>query len=60
MIKIEGHHNLYKSSSGAVINIDKKAYQKAVERKKEKQKMNQIEERLDKIEKLLERLLDAK
>jgi len=35
MIKIEGHHNLYKSSSGAVINIDKKAYQKAVERKKE-------------------------
>lgn len=60
MIKIEGHHNLYKSSSGAVINIDKKAYQKAVERKKEKQRMSEIEDRLERIEKLLERLIDVK
>jgi len=59
-MKVEGHHSLYKNSSGAVINTDKQAYQKAIEKKKEKQRMVEVESRLERIEKLLERLIDVK
>ena len=60
MIKIADHHGLYKAPSGAVVNTDKRAYQRAVDRKKEKQRMNELEARLEKMEKLLERLSNVK
>ena len=59
MKRIEGHSNLYKKDSGAVVNTDMYAFYRAKERKKEKDKVNQIEDRLARIEKLLEKLLDV-
>ena len=57
MKKIEGHTNLYKKDSGVVVNTDYSAYIKAKERKHQKSKINTFEQRLDRIESLLERLL---
>lgn len=57
MIKVEGHTNLYKGN-GAVINTDWKAYERAKLKKKEKQRVENLENRLDKIETLLMRLLN--
>ena len=57
MKKIEGHTNLYKKDSGVVVNTDYSSYIKAKERKQQKSKINTLEQRLDKIESLLERLL---
>jgi hypothetical protein len=59
MIKVEGHHGLYKANNGAVLNTDIKAYEKAKEKKKEKQRVSEMENRLDRIEKMLERLLNG-
>jgi len=60
MRSVQGHHGLYKAPTGAVINTDKQAYQRALERKKEKQKQAELEGRLERIESLLERLLNGK
>ena len=57
MKRVEGHSNLYKNETGAVVNTDYSAFLRAKERKREKQKINNLEERLTKIEDLLERLL---
>jgi len=56
MEKIEGYPNLYKKD-GAVVNTDYSAFLRAKERKKEKQAVKSMEERLNNIEQLLERLL---
>jgi len=58
MKKVEGHNNLYKNGN-VVVNTDYNAYLKAKERKKEKQKVNDLENRLNRIEELLERLIDV-
>lgn len=58
MRKVQGHSNLYKTESGAIVNTDRSAYLRAKERKAEKQKINNLENRLEKIESLLERLLE--
>lgn len=57
MKRIEGHSNLYKNGAGAVVNTDYSAFVRAKERKAEKNKVNNLEERLNKIESMLERLL---
>ena len=58
MIKVEGHSSLYKNKSGAIVNTDWSAYEKAKQRKKEKERMSQLENRLDRIESLLEKLIN--
>ena len=58
MIKVEGHSDLYKKGN-AVVNTDYSAFLRAKERKKQKQKVNDLEARLNKIEELLERLIDV-
>ena len=59
MIKIQNHHSLYKSSSGAVVNTDMKAYEKAKERKREKERMNTLEDKVKRLEALLENILNG-
>jgi len=59
MIKVEGQSSLYKTNSGAVVNADWKAYEKAKERKKEKERLSELENRLGRIEELLERLINV-
>lgn len=56
MQKVKGHHNLFKKN-GAVVNADVKAYEAAKKRKAEKQRLDLIEERLDRITDLLEKVL---
>ena len=58
MQKIQGYSNLYKTPSGAIVNTDYTAYTRAKERKREKEKINNLEQRLDKLESLLTRLLE--
>jgi hypothetical protein len=58
MQKVEGHTGLYKKGN-AVVNTDYSAFLRAKERKKEKQKVNELENRLNRIEELLERLIDV-
>lgn len=59
MIKVEGQQSLYRKDNGAIVNADWSAYEKAKQRKKEKERMSQLENRLDRIENLLERLIDV-
>jgi len=58
MRRVEGHNNLYKDGN-IVVNTDYSAFLRAKERKKEKQKVNDLENRLNRIEELLERLIDV-
>jgi len=58
MRRVEGHDNLYKDGN-VVVNTDYSAFLRAKERKKEKQKVNDLENRLNRIEELLERLIDV-
>jgi len=58
MRRVEGHNNLYKDGN-VVVNTDYSAFLRAKERKKEKQKVNDLENRLNRIEELLERLIDV-
>ena len=59
MNRVEGHSNLYKKEGNVVVNTDYSTFLKAKERKKEKQRVNDMENRLNRIEELLERLLDV-
>ena len=59
MIKVEGHNALYRNEKGAIVNADWSAYEKAKKRKKERERISQLENRLDRIENLLERLIDV-
>lgn len=58
MQKVEGYGNLVKTPSGAVVNTDYSAYLAAKQRNKDKNKINDLEERLNRIEKLLTRLIE--
>ena len=57
MQRVEGHTNLYKKGN-AVVNTDYSAFLKAKQKKKEKQKVSELEARLERIETLLERLIN--
>lgn len=59
MLKIENHHSLFKNDSGAVITTDQRAYQKAKEKKAEKNKINLLEEKVTRLEKLLESIVNG-
>jgi hypothetical protein len=58
MYKVEGHSNLIKSNSGAVITTDKKAYERAKARKLEKNRLEELENRMKTIETLLTQLVN--
>lgn len=60
MKRIDGHNNLYKNEIGAVVNTDMRAFHKAKEKKKEKQRVDMLESKLERIESLLEKLIDVK
>lgn len=60
MRKVENHHNLYKGNHGVVVNTDLSTYEKAKERKREKQRINEMEDRMIRIEQMLERLINGK
>ena len=57
MKKVEGH-DLYKNESGAVVITDMKKFQRAKERKKKDQRLQVLEEKMDRIESLLMKLVD--
>ena len=59
MIKVQNHHSLYKSPSGAVVNTDVKAYEKAKERRREKERMITLESKVQKLEAILENILNG-
>ena len=59
MNRVEGHSNLYKKEGNVIVNTDYNTFLKAKERKKEKQRVIDMESRLNRIEELLERLLDV-
>ena len=59
MKRVEGHSNLYKKEGNVIVNTDYNTFLKAKERKKEKQRVIDMESRLNRIEELLERLLDV-
>jgi hypothetical protein len=59
MRRVEGHSNLYKKEGNVIVNTDYNTFLKAKERKKEKQRVIDMESRLNRIEELLERLLDV-
>lgn len=57
MKKIEGH-NLYKNESGTVVITDIKKYHRAKEKKREKERLDHLEEKMDRIESLLLQLVN--
>jgi hypothetical protein len=59
MVKVQNHHSLYKTTSGAVINTDQKAYDKAKERKREKERMNNLESKIERLEMILEKIVNG-
>ena len=57
MRKVEGH-DLYKNESGAVVVTDMKKYHRAKEKKKEKERLDVLEDRMERIENLLLQLVN--
>lgn len=53
MRRVEGHSNLAKMENGAVIVTDNKVYQRAKKNKAERERLNNLESRMDRIEALL-------
>lgn len=59
MIQIEGHDNLFKASSGAIVRTDKDAVMRKVEQKRlEKKKFEALENKVDTLEAMLRQVLD--
>jgi hypothetical protein len=57
-IKVEGEPNLVRDlDSNAIINTNKNEYDKFVEKSRQKNKINKIEEELNEIKSLLKQLL---
>jgi hypothetical protein len=46
MYRVKGHSNLIKKN-GAVINTDRKEYERAIQRKKEKKRIENLEKKVD-------------
>lgn len=59
MRKIEGHSNLFKTIDGAIVNMEKGLYEKILARKEKEKRLQTVEDRLNRIEELLERLIDG-
>lgn len=59
MRKIEGHSNFFKTIDGAIVNMEKGLFEKIKKRKEKEKRMEVIEDRLNRIELLLERLVDG-
>jgi len=59
MRKVEGHSHLYKNQSGAVVTTDWSVYERAKARKAREKKIDEMDDRLTRIEQLLERLIDG-
>jgi len=61
MLKVEGQSELFKQGP-AVLNTDRRAYERAKQKKAEKlaekQRIDNIENKLDRLTDLVERLLD--
>lgn len=58
LLKVEGHGGLAKNSSGAIVAIDPKAYERAKKKKAERERLNTLEERMERIENLLLQLVN--
>ena len=58
MIKVKGHSNLFKTENGAVVLSDPNLSEEIRIKREEKAKIQNLESRLDRIENLLERLID--
>lgn len=56
-MKVLGHSDLIKRN-GAVINTNQKVYEAAKKRKKEKDRINVLEAKINRIESLLEKLVE--
>jgi protein subunit release factor B len=56
-MRIKGHSDLRKKD-GAVINTNWKVYEAAKKRKAEKDRIDNLESKINRIESLLERLLE--
>ena len=53
MKRVEGHSTLAKMDNGAVIVTDKKLYERAKRNKAERERLNNLESRMERIEALL-------
>lgn len=64
MNRVEGKENLYKTSTGGVINADQNAYRLAKAHKKrllqEQQEKEELKDRIDRLERAIEQLTDVK
>jgi len=57
-MRVKGHSNLSKKEQGVVVNTNKTAYAEAMKRKEKEKRFEEMENRLSRIEQLLERLID--
>ena len=58
MKRVEGHNTLIKANNGAVLVTDSKAYERAKQNKLERERLNTLEDRMDRIEQLLIQLVN--
>lgn len=56
-MKIKGHSNLEKRN-GAVVNTNWKVYEARMKRKKEESRLDNLEDKINRIESLLEKLVE--
>jgi predicted mannosyl-3-phosphoglycerate phosphatase (HAD superfamily) len=56
-MKVQGHSDLIKRN-GAVINTNQKVYQAAKKRKADKNRLDNLENKINRIESLLEKLVE--
>jgi len=63
MIKVEGHKNLYREDSGAIVNIDTNEYNNYIklknERKKQKEEIETIKNDISEIKSLLMEIING-
>jgi hypothetical protein len=56
-MKVQGHSDLIKRN-GAVINTNQKVYEAAKKRKADKDRLDNLENKINRIESLLEKLVE--
>jgi len=63
MIRVDGHQNLYREESGAIVNTDANAYNQYIkmrnERKKKGEEIEEIKKDIDEIKLLLQELING-
>ena len=60
MKRVEGHSNLAKTDTGAVLITDPKLYERAKRNKMERERLNNLEDKMERIENLLLQLVNEK